>query len=240
MRKGFVLHWNGPPAGVVGHRNGHARCEAYWRAVRAYHVGTKGWSDIAYSFGACPCGVAFGLENGWTKRQFANGLDVVGQNDGPDSEWFTILYFIGEGEQPTKAMLDTGKWLIAEGRRTGRAGMRVLPHKDFKVKGCPGPELTQLSREWDNRDFGDDVALTDLQNALLAYTHDRVKQIHEELPKVESRLRKLIEEEGDGTDQGLAELEESLASLFGDVAGGSLESVPTAALLAELGRRVAE
>lgn len=153
MRNGFVLHHNGPPAGVIGHRSGHVRCEAYWRAVRSFHVSTQGWSDIAYSFGVCPHGQVFGLADGWTRRQFANGLDVVGSNDGPDRDWYTILGFFGVGEVPPAAMTDAARELIHQGRITGRCGLSVLPHNAFKRKACPGPEWTHLAAEWNGRPF---------------------------------------------------------------------------------------
>jgi len=140
--------------GVIGHPHGHARCEAYWRAVAVFHKGK--WPstvDSAYSFGVCPHGVVFGLERGWSKRQYANGEDVVGPNDGPDSEWYTILGFFGVGEVPPGAMTQAARELIHQGRIRGWAGLAVLPHNAFKRKGCPGPEWTALAAEWNGRSF---------------------------------------------------------------------------------------
>lgn len=167
MRRGFVIHHNGPPARCVGQP--HTRCEAFWRAVRRHHVVTNGWSDIAYSFGICPHGTRF-VGRGWHLPQFANGRDVRGDNDGSDGLWYTVLAFVGGGaatgydtgaaEEPvTAAMLGGIGELIDEGRRAGRCGLAVLPHNRFKHKACPGPTLTRVAAELDGRPIppGDDM-----------------------------------------------------------------------------------
>lgn len=153
MKRGFVIHHNGPPAGCINRP--HSRCEAFWAAVKRFHMETQGWSDIAYSFGTCPHGVRF-VGRGWDKNQFAGGRDVVGSDDGPDSAWYSVLVFVGgdtstgDTEPPTPAMVEATSGLIAEGRATQRCEARVLPHSAFKPKPCPGPEFTALARKWDN------------------------------------------------------------------------------------------
>lgn len=166
MRRGFTIHHNGPPARCVGQP--HSRCEAFWRAVRDFHVNGQGWSDIAYSFGVCPHGIRF-VGRGWDRNQFANGSDDVGEDDGADRYWYTVLVFLGGDEKPTAPMELGVRNLIDEGRRTGRCGMRVTPHNFWKRKACPGPEFTVLAAEWDNQSFAppapppeeDDMALFD-------------------------------------------------------------------------------
>jgi len=152
MKRGFVLHHNGPAANCLDRP--HTRCVAYWAAVRSFHMAPEpkgqGWSDIAYSFGVCPHGMRL-TGRGWNKNQFANGTDLVGTNDGPDSEWYTVLVFIGIGEAPTEQMVDGVVALIDEGRASGRCASRVLPHNAFKQKACPGPEFTTYAQLWDNR-----------------------------------------------------------------------------------------
>lgn len=151
MRRGFTIHHNGPPASCVGKT--HDRCVAFWSAVRNYHL-SKGWSDIAYSFGVCPHGVRF-TGRGWDRNQWANGSDVVGPDDGADAYWYTVLVFIGTDEAPTVEMVDGVRELIGEGRASGRCGNRVLPHNAFKVKACPGPEFTEYAAQWDNAPLSD-------------------------------------------------------------------------------------
>lgn len=156
-KRGVVLHWNGPPATCVGRP--HTRCEAFWAAVKRYHgqtFGSKWAATSLYSFGICPHGTRF-EGCGWNRNQAANGTDQVGANDGRDSEWYTVIVFLGEGEQPTSPMILGVQALIQQGRDTGRCGLRVLPHNAFKRKTCPGPEFTALARDWDNRPFGSAV-----------------------------------------------------------------------------------
>lgn len=158
MRRGFTIHHNGPPANCLGQP--HSRCVSFWDAVRAFHTNPepvgKGWSDIAYSFGVCPHGERL-VGRGWDRRQWANGTDMVGADDGDDSEWYTVLVFVGgdtstgDTEAPTPEMIAATAALIAEGRVSGRCGNRVTPHNFWKRKPCPGPHFTPLARAWDNQ-----------------------------------------------------------------------------------------
>lgn len=183
MRKGFVIHHNGPPAKCVG--RDHTRCVAFWDAVRDYHVNGRGWSDIAYSFGVCPHGTRF-FGRGWDKAQWANGADVVGPDDGRDSEWYSVLVFVGgdtstrDTELPTPEMVKATAALIAEGRRNGLCGQRVLPHSAFKPKPCPGPHFTAYARAWDNQplptSFTQEDAMTPEQLAeIKAHVDTRIR-----------------------------------------------------------------
>jgi hypothetical protein len=168
MRRGFTIHHNGPPANCIG--RGHDRCVAFWDSVRAFHTNPepigKGWSDIAYSFGVCPHGERL-VGRGWDRRQWANGTDMVGADDGDDSDWYTVLVFVGgdtstgDTEPPTAEMIGATAQLIEEGRSTGRCGDRVTPHNFWKRKPCPGPEFTVLAREWDGRPTVTEIPLED-------------------------------------------------------------------------------
>lgn len=160
MRRGFVLHHNGPPANCVGRP--HHRCIDFWNNVGEYHAAKWGdaWIRSVYSFGICPHGEVF-VGQGWLNRQAANGRDVVGPNDGGDSEWYTILCFVGGGayggfdtgspEEAVTPMMDHAiRELIDRGRVNGHAQDRVLSHNQFKPKACPGPTLTALAHALDN------------------------------------------------------------------------------------------
>lgn len=159
VKQGFVIHHNGPNVGF-DESDPHSRCIAYWSGVKAYHMNTKGWSDIAYSFGECPHGTRF-VGRGWDKNQFANGSDVVGVNDGKDSEWYTVLVFLGWNdnytnpvdEEPSTEMVAGVTKLITEGRTSGRCGMRILPHNAFKIKRCPGAYFTNYAKVYTGRPF---------------------------------------------------------------------------------------
>lgn len=150
-RSGVVIHWNGPPLNIPTH--GHSLADtrtadlAKAAAIHRYHR-TK-WSDGAYSFTVGQSGLIFegrGLE--WD--QFANGSDQVGEDNGPDSEWYSILVLIGEGEEPTGEAIAAIAALV-EGLRLAGAGTQVLPHNAFKVKTCPGPHLTALALSLHNK-----------------------------------------------------------------------------------------
>lgn len=149
MKRGFTIHWNGPPAQCVGQP--HRRCVAFFDAVKRYHgqkFGSKWAATSLYSFGICPHGMRF-TGCGWNMHQAANGRDQVGADDGRDSEWYTVIVFLGEGEKPTPEMVEGVRALIDDGRLSRRCGPRVLPHNAFKRKTCPGPEFTELARAWD-------------------------------------------------------------------------------------------
>jgi hypothetical protein len=148
QRRGTVVHHNGPPMRLVG-LTGDALTRREFelaRGLQNYHLGL-GWSDGAYSAYIGQSGAIF-LLRGFDWDQFANGADVVGANDGPDRVWYTLMAMLGGDEKPSAAMIASIKWMIAEFRRRG-AGDSVLPHNQFQVKACPGPELTVLCRELD-------------------------------------------------------------------------------------------
>lgn len=129
----------------------------------------NGWSDIAYSFGMCPHGVRY-VGRGWDKNQFAGGEDQIPDDLlVKDPEWYSVLCFLGGPEKPTQAMLDGLAALIQESRDTGRAGLRVISHNTFRIKPCPGPELTLWAVRVDGVPIGveaDDMTPAELAHAL--------------------------------------------------------------------------
>lgn len=151
MKRGFTIHHNGPEvAGLVQFMTDHTRCLNFWRGIRNYHVNDRGWSDIAYSFGVCPHGEAI-PGRGWNRNQWANGEDQVGADDGPDSEWYSVMAFIGGTQVPNHPMIGGITHLIHTGRKTGLCGYRIFPHNFWKRKACPGTELTVFAASYDNR-----------------------------------------------------------------------------------------
>lgn len=154
QRRGFTVHWNGPAL----NSGDHSKCASKVRAIQNYHMDSKGWSDIAYSFLVCPHGTAYECR-GWDWDQMANGNDTVGTYDGPDRVWYTIMVMIGEGESSTPEMLQTCRELVEQGRYFG-CDRRILPHSDFQVKSCPGPDLTPWCRQFDGADFPLELTLT--------------------------------------------------------------------------------
>lgn len=161
MKRGWVIHHNGPWVYNLKESDPHSKCIEFWKGIRAYQMkpvsqGGRGWSDVSYSFMVCPHGLP--LEGrGWNKNQFANGTDQVGEYDGKDSEWYTVFVPLGwieatgQEQEPNPKMVQGVARLINEGRSTKRCGLRVLPHNRFKIKRCPGRTFTLLANSWDNR-----------------------------------------------------------------------------------------
>jgi hypothetical protein len=145
-RRGVVVHFNGPamtyttPAGAM----------ASVRAVQGWHMDHMGWSDVAYSYLVDQFGYVY--EGRGMLPQFANGADVVGADDGPDTGWFTIMWMGGVGQHPTAAAVSSITSLV-ESLRIQGCGTALRPHLDFRVKPCPGPELTAFCRRYDGKPF---------------------------------------------------------------------------------------
>lgn len=151
-RKGLTIHHNGPELKLDTSKPWLELVEQEKRKVRAiqrFHMGTKGWIDIAYSWLVGQSGCVY-VCRGSQWRQIANGSDVVGINDGTDRQWYTAMWMGGGAEVPTPQAVTAMTHLVQYVRDIG-AGDRVLPHSDFKVKACPGPEFTAFARHYDQR-----------------------------------------------------------------------------------------
>lgn len=109
-----------------------------WKGIQNYHMDTKGWYDIAYSFGfdrAGRCYVGRG-----SKRKDAATEGKSG----------TTLSFVTIGNTDTKrpsfrqraAMVKKARELKREGKLVGR--IKVTGHRRYSTKGktCPGRKFT--------------------------------------------------------------------------------------------------
>ncbi len=133
-----ILHWNGS-----GMKWQHVREEAReaWivnrlRAVQGYHMDTRGWSDIAYSFAADPWGIAIWELRGLDVRTGANGTKKW--ND--YSHALYVMTGLGDGPptQDAMTMIDESVEMIAE---AGTAEAKFLGHRDVRDTSCPGDYL---------------------------------------------------------------------------------------------------
>ncbi len=120
-------HWEGPHMGAFPHES----CASKVRGIQAFHMDSRGWSDIAYNAVACPHGYVFeGRGDG--VRSAANGT-TAGNSGG-----YAVCYLGGEGdgftEAGSRAMKAAGDWLTRAG--SGRNG-----HRDWKPTACPGDEI---------------------------------------------------------------------------------------------------
>lgn len=128
--EGVTGHWGG---GALGWPWDHSRCASIWRAWQAFHMDQHGWSDLAYSMGACPHGYV--LEGrGAGVRTAANGT-----NDG-NLRSHAVVYLGGDGDEFTaegkQAMHDAITYLRDRG-----AGSRLWRHFDWKGTACPGSAI---------------------------------------------------------------------------------------------------
>lgn len=123
---GATAHWEGPTMGTFG----HDACPGKVRAIQAFHIDTRGWSDIAYNALVCPHGYVY-EGRGPGVRSAANGTDA-----GNDAD-VAVCYLGGEGDPFTPegaaAMADAMHWLSPGGRRHA--------HRDWKPTACPGDTI---------------------------------------------------------------------------------------------------
>lgn len=144
--RGFAVHWEGPHMGAFA----HTECAAKVRGVQRFHMDTRGWTDIAYSFLVCPHGFVF-AGRGWNSRTAANGT-----NDG-NARYWAACYLGGEGDPFTALAKEAYGSLFAEGHRRVQSATAVRPHSFFKPTACPGDEI----RRW----IAQPPALTEPQEA---------------------------------------------------------------------------
>lgn len=135
---GVAVHW----AGEAQRLGNHTQCVTRWRDWQAFHMHTRGWSDIAYNWGVCDHGYLF-VGRGWGIRSAANGTNPA--ND----RYLAVCWMGGEGETPSAHALSTIEALIQDCRRRG-AGMDVQPHRHFFDTACPGEVLTAHTGVWRN------------------------------------------------------------------------------------------
>lgn len=120
-----TIHWNGPAVKItVAHA--HSMCRKFWRGIQKFHMETRDWDDIAYTIGVCIHGVAM-AGRGRGVRTAANGT-----KQGNDTS-YAIYGLIGEGEQPSDAMLHAILDVAEALEQT-----RLRPHDFWKATGCPG------------------------------------------------------------------------------------------------------
>lgn len=129
----LTAHYAGPSPwrGTIGP---HSRCATIWRAWQAFHMDTRGWSDIAYSSGVCPHGHRF-EGRGPGVRTAANGTNTGNRLS------LATCYIAGAGDPLTT---DAKHAFLDEAARFGVPLNRV--HRDWKSTACPGDPLTEWVR----------------------------------------------------------------------------------------------
>lgn len=130
--KGVAIHWPGTSS-KTSIRTKAAVASAL-RGWQAYHMDSRGWSDIAYQ-------VAVDQEGRvWTLRGLRTQSGANGNND-LNEDYGAILLVLIAGEQPTAAMKASVRAVIADFRKLYPNGTRTVPHSAIRPDGtdCPGP-----------------------------------------------------------------------------------------------------
>lgn len=126
---GIALHWPAMSKPLTG-------VEAVANALRdwqAYHMDTKGWSDIAYQEAIDQAGNVYGLR-GLRTQPGANG-------DRPTNERYgALLLVLAPGEQPTDAMVKAVRRRIRRHRDLFPRSTGIVGHGEIRPEptACPG------------------------------------------------------------------------------------------------------
>lgn len=126
--KGVAIHWEGPPLGALT----HTQCFSKVRAIQAFHMDDRGWSDIAYNFLPCPHGFVFegrGLRVG----SAANGDRQA------NYDYYAICALCGQGDPQPPELYQAIRDAVALCRT--RCGNTILGHRDLFQTACPGDLL---------------------------------------------------------------------------------------------------
>jgi peptidoglycan hydrolase-like protein with peptidoglycan-binding domain len=133
---GVKVHYEGTTVST-GLLSDHGLCIAEWKNIRLSHLAntTENYSDIAYSYGACPHGYL--LEGrGIGRRTGANG------NQPLNRAHYAIVGLVGDKglTSPTPPMLHAIRDGIELLRQHG-AGQEIKGHRDGYATSCPGGPL---------------------------------------------------------------------------------------------------
>lgn len=133
---GAHIHYNGPavPAAVLAAADA-AVVRQFLRGIQQFHMGpARGWADFAYSFAV----------DGAGRLYEGRGWGVVGAHTpGFNSTSHALYLLLGEGQEPSEAMLAASRDWIAEHNRRYGAGY-IRPHRAAKATACPGDRVVAL------------------------------------------------------------------------------------------------
>jgi hypothetical protein len=132
-QRGTGVHYSGSAAESTAD---HGLCDNVVRSIQRFHMDSRGWSDIAYSYLVCIHGAVF-EGRGRGVRTAANGTNAG--NDG-----YHAVCFLGGDVAGRADVTPAGKNSIRDAvlHCNAWAGVdQVRPHSWFKPTGCPGDEL---------------------------------------------------------------------------------------------------
>ena len=135
--KHLVIHYS---AFGGDEQDRHALCASRVRAIQAFHMDSRGWSDIAYSWLFCKHGYIF-RGRGWPVRTAATG---------PANGFTVAACFLGDDSAGRDDVTDAGRAALLEVRdfvkRNAPNAGAVRCHRDFMATSCPGDELARFVR----------------------------------------------------------------------------------------------
>lgn len=181
---GVVIHWPGMTKPVHSY-DGVASALRGWQA---YHMDTRDWSDIAYQVAVDQAGRAWTLR-GLRTQSGANGDTDVNERYG------AILLVLAPGEEPTEAMADTVREVVADLRELYPHCEKILPHGAVRPEptDCPGPAARAAIARGDfnpGTPQEDDVQDTDIEKIaerVMTLLEPRLKAYAESVTKWESQ-----------------------------------------------------
>jgi len=132
--KGVAVHYEGPK---MGSRD-HSKCAALVRSIQDFHMDTRGWADIAYSFPVCEHGYVY-EGRGVGKGSAANGTTAA------NLAYYAVCGLVGKGDNVTSKLTDGIREAIDICRRAG-AGNEVVGHRDLFATECPGDVLYSFAK----------------------------------------------------------------------------------------------
>ena len=124
---GIFVHWTAGPATQTVAQ------------IQAFHMDTRGWTDIAYSWLVDQQG-RIHEGRGWGR--------AGGHTEGYNSSHHAVCAILGPGDgPPTPAMYDGLSTVIDEHHRLYGPGT-VRPHNAVSSTACPGPDLTAFANNY--------------------------------------------------------------------------------------------
>ena len=141
----IVLHWGGgtDPDGPADTPDEAWEIRVL-RGWQNYHIGSKGWTDIAYGFGVGNTGLRYRLRG--LNRQGATSGDFDGDGIPENSEALALVWVGGAAGIPTEDAYRSMAFMILDVfEEYGEVPVTV--HQDHKATACPGPEWITWARE---------------------------------------------------------------------------------------------
>jgi hypothetical protein len=133
-QRGVAIHYSAAESDRVAI---HDDCARRVRAIQNFHMDSRGWADLAYSWCVCHHGFRF-AGRGLGIRSAAQGTNAG--NDG-----YHAVCFLGFDREGRMDVTAEAKRAIADCIATVRAryphATAVRPHSAFHSTACPGDEL---------------------------------------------------------------------------------------------------